>query len=146
MSSMQAALGLAQTERLDELIARKREIFDWYAKRLADVSGISLNNPGPDVRASYWMVSAVWDEAVGMDTRGMRTFLGDSGIDTRPFFSPLSSLAAYKHLPGVGSYREKNTVSYRLKNHGINLPSSLTLKEAEVAYVCKKIREVIVGE
>jgi len=140
MSSMQAALGLAQTERLDELIARKRQAFRWYAERLGDVPGIALNNPGPHVNGTYWMASIVWDAALGLGKKDVRDALAPHGIDTRPFFSPLSSLRAYSHLPGITACRDRNPVSYRLRDNGINLPSSLMITEAEVDLVCTQVR------
>lgn len=139
MSSMQAALGLAQTERLDELIAKKREAFTWYAQRLSGVSGITMNNPGPDVKSTYWMASIVWDDSFGLSKKDVRDALASHGIDTRPFFSPLSSLGAYKKLPGIEAYRTRNPVSYRLRDNGINLPSSLELNEAQIDFVCRHL-------
>lgn len=142
MSSMQAALGLAQTERLDELIAKKREIFRWYSERLAGIPGILLNNPGPGVDGTYWMVSIVWENRFGVSKKDVRDALSIHGMDTRPFFSPLSSLGAYQNLPGIGDCRQKNPVSYRLRDSGINLPSSLSLVENEVELICSVVRKI----
>jgi perosamine synthetase len=142
MSSMQAALGLAQTERLDELIAKKREAFGWYAQRLSGIPGIALNNPGPEVHGTYWMASIVWDESFGLSKKHVRDALAPHGIDTRPFFSPLSSLGAYQHLPGIHACRDRNPVSYKLRDHGINLPSSLSLGESDVDVVCRAIKRL----
>jgi perosamine synthetase len=142
MSSMQAALGLAQTERLDELIAKKREIFRWYAERLSDIPGIFLNNPGPGVEGTYWMVSIVWESRFGVNKKDVRDALSTHGMDSRPFFSPLSSLGAYQNLPGIENYQQRNPVSYRLRDSGINLPSSLMLEEGGVALVCAVVRKL----
>ena len=62
MSSMQAALGLAQLERVNELIERKRLIFDWYRQELAGIPGLAMNYEAPETKNTYWMVSAVLDE------------------------------------------------------------------------------------
>jgi perosamine synthetase len=142
MSSMQAALGLAQIERIDELMTRKREVFSWYAERLSGVPGIHINDPGPGVEASYWMVSVVWDESFELDKQMVRDHLAKLQIDSRPFFSPLSSLQAYRGFPGVESCRSRNPVSYMLNDYGINLPSSLTITRAEVDFVCTKLLEL----
>ncbi len=142
MSSMQAALGLAQIERIDELMTRKREIFRWYAEHLSDVPDIHINDPGTDVQASFWMASIVWDKSYGIDKRVVRDYLASHGIDSRPFFSPLSSLQAYRSFPGVEHCRSKNPVSYMLNDYGINLPSSLTITRAEVDFVCKRLLEL----
>ncbi len=142
MSSMQAALGLAQTERLDELIAKKRQAFLWYSERLSGIPGIALNNPGPNVEGTYWMASIVWDDSTTLGKKDVRDALAPHGIDTRPFFSPLSSLGAYQNLPGVADCRTRNPVSYRLRDKGINLPSSLGLTEAEVDFVCGHLKNL----
>jgi perosamine synthetase len=139
---MQAALGLARTERLDELIAWKREAFGWYAERLSGLPCIALNNPGSDVESTYQMVSLVWEEAHNFTKQKLSKLLSAQFIDTRPFFCPLSSLGAYRDLPGVSDYRVRNHVSYRLANQGINLPSSLALTEVEVDRVCSVIRRI----
>lgn len=62
MSSMQAALGLAQLERIEELIARKRERFAWYQEELAGVEGVTLNYKAPSTKNTYWMVTAIIDK------------------------------------------------------------------------------------
>ena len=87
MSSMQAALGLAQLERIDELIDRKRQIFSWYRERLRDVDTIVLNAEPDNTLNSYWMVTAVWSEQLNLDKHDLRTQLAEHHIDSRPFFS-----------------------------------------------------------
>lgn len=136
MSSMQAALGLAQTERLDELISKKRQAFQWYNDRLSKIPGLALNNPGTDVEATYWMVSAVWDSTLGLGKKDVRNLLAAHDIDSRPFFSPLSSLGAYQDLSRNVDFRQRNPVSYLLRDNGINLPSSLQITEDQVEKVC----------
>lgn len=142
MSSMQAALGLAQIERLDELIKRKREAFHWYSDQLSGIKGIKLNEPGPDVLATYWMVSIVWDPSFVITKRQVRDRLEAKGIDSRPFFSPLSSLQAYTHHSENRHFNSINPTSYMLREHGINLPSSLLLTESQAHQVCDCIGEI----
>jgi perosamine synthetase len=136
MSALQAALGLVQLERLEELVARKREIFAWYRDRLGDIEGITLNAEPEGVRNTYWMVTAIFDEETGVEERPLAAWLTEHGIATRPFFHPLSALPAYAGYPGVAEARAVNTVSTRLAKHGINLPSALMLDEEQVDYVC----------
>lgn len=90
MSSLQAAFGLAQIERIEELIARKREIFAWYQEGLADVAGITLNVEPAGTRNSYWMVTAILDATLGIDKEELIKRLAEKNIDSRPFFYPLS--------------------------------------------------------
>lgn len=132
MSAMQAALGLAQFERLDELIARKREIFGWYRERLAGVASIGLNNEAPDVFNSYWMVTALTN--VNKETLIPR--LRDRGVDVRPFFYPLSALPAYRDHPSSAGARERNPTAYAISPRGVNLPSGYNMTPALVGQVC----------
>ncbi len=143
MSSMQAALGLAQLERIDELISRKREIFGWYRGQLAGATGVTLNHETPGTVNTYWMVTAILDEKLGIDKRRLMEVMAERGIDCRPFFHPLSSLPAYEHLPQAQQARQRNLVSYRISPYGINLPSSLNMTEEKVRYVCNAVKDVL---
>lgn len=148
MSSMQAALGLAQLERIDELIAAKRTAFGWYrdAIDVGPLTGaVTLNAEPAGVVNSYWMVTAILSPELNLTKEVVIDELGRRGIDSRPFFDPLSSLDAYRDLPGARIARERNAVSYRLAPLGINLPSSLALTERDVAYVCRELADVLVA-
>lgn len=143
MSSMQAALGLAQLERIDELIDRKREIFGWYKEELEGVEKITLNYELPGAKNSYWMVTVVLDRTYGIEKETLQEQLSAEGIDCRPFFHPLSSIPAYAALPQSREARERNRVSYETCPYGINLPSGLTLTRANVQYVCDKLKQLL---
>jgi perosamine synthetase len=143
MSSMQAALGLAQLERIDEIVARKREAFGWYAEELAGLEGVRLNHEPPGTQNAYWMVTAVWPPERGLKKTELMARLAERGIDSRPFFSPLSSLPAYAHLPQAADARARNRVAYALGDHGVNLPSSLRLTREQVARVGAALREAL---
>jgi len=139
MTALQAALGIAQLERIDELLEHKRRTFGWYRDRLP---GITLNEPIPGSASVYWMVTAIV-EGIGKDV--MQEELAARGIDSRPFFHPLSSLPAYENEPDVARAREANRVSYALSPYGINLPSALSLDEAAVDRVCREFLEIVRG-
>ena len=143
MSSLQAALGLAQLERIDELVARKREIFSWYGEALAGIDGISLNAEPEGTRNSYWMVTAVIAPFWGLTKERLAMMLGDAGIDTRPFFYPLSSLPAYANSPQAEAAARQNRVAYDIGGRGINLPSALNLTREQVTYVCDQLRTAL---
>jgi perosamine synthetase len=136
MSSLQAALGLAQLERVEELIDRKRRIFSWYQKRLAGLAGVTLNHEPPGTKNTYWMVTVLWSEKFGLDKPKLMQLLTEKGIDSRPFFHPLSNIPAYENSEQARRARARNTVSYGLAPRGINLPSGLNLTEEKVKYVC----------
>jgi perosamine synthetase len=134
MSSMQAALGLAQLERIGELVDRKREIFGWYRERLSD--HVQLNAEPPETRNSFWMVTAVVPDDSPRNAFDLMTGFDAAGIDTRPLFHPLSSLPAYDDCREAKVARERNAVSYSLDGRGLNLPSALSLTEDDVDVVC----------
>jgi perosamine synthetase len=143
MSNVQAALGLAQLERLDEIVARKREVFASYAEELAGIEGLTLNAEPRGVRNSYWMVTAVLDPGRGLAKEELGRALGERGVDTRPFFYPLSSLPACAQMPDAARAREENVESYRLSPYGVNLPSSPRLTNDDVRRVCRALRDVL---
>jgi perosamine synthetase len=143
MSSVQAALGLAQLERIDELVDRKRAIFDWYRRELADIPGVTLNEEPPNTRNSYWMVTVIVDPVYGRSKEQILVHLRERGIDCRPFFYPLSSLEAYASLAASAGAAERNPVSYRISATGVNLPSALSLTQPDVARVCESLRDLL---
>lgn len=143
MSSMQAALGLAQLERIVDLVERKREIFDWYRTELADVPEISLNPEAPGTKNTYWMVSAILDPRLELPKQRCMELLSARGIDSRPFFHPLSSIPAYCGTSQARAAASRNVVSYELSPWGINLPSGFNLDAATVARIGNELRAII---
>ena len=143
MSSMQAALGLAQLERIDELMNIKREIFHWYTEELSDIGGLTLNPQPPTTKNAFWMITALLDPGRGIKKGYLQCQLTERNIDSRPFFSPLSSIPAYQHLKQANEARQRNYVSYRICPYGINLPSALNLDHERVKYVCTVLKEII---
>jgi perosamine synthetase len=145
MSSMQAALGLAQLERIDELIQRKREQFEWYKQELAGIDGITLNAEPVGSLNTYWMVTIVLDPKLGLNKTQLMELLSLRGIDTRPFFHPLSSIPAYEDLEQAHIARQRNKVVYRISPYAINLPSALRLNKEEIKSVCHALLDVLSG-
>lgn len=137
MSSMQAALGLGQIERVEELVERKRAIFGWYRERLGRVPGLTLNAEIPQGRNSYWMVTALAPPDLPVRKEDLMARLSSEAIDSRPFFHPLTSLPAYENEPGVAEARARNVVSYDLGRRGLNLPCGLDMTEEKVERVCR---------
>lgn len=145
MSPVQAALGLAQTERAAELVAKKREIFSWYAERLAGVEGVVLNAEPEGVTNSYWMVTTIFSSDLKANKFDIREEMNARNIDTRPFFSPLSSLKAFRRRKTAREARGRNRVSYDIAGRGLNLPSGLMLTESDVDRVCAELKDVLAG-
>jgi len=141
MSNLQAALGLAQLERIEELVARKQEIFSWYEKRLRNIVGLAWNHEIEGIKNSYWMVTAIIDKQLGISKERLIALMSVKNVDCRPFFYPLSSLPAYENIVQASQVRAMNPVSYAISPFGINLPSALSLQEKDVDYVCEALSQ-----
>jgi perosamine synthetase len=135
MSNIQAAIGCAQVERIDELIAGKRRVFAAYAARLGDLP-ITMNPEPAGMRNGYWMPSIVVDKGVPFDREALLAEFAAHEIDGRVFFWPLSMLPMFEE-------RRENVVSYGLYGRAINLPSYHDLTETEIDRVCAIVRRRI---
>jgi perosamine synthetase len=143
MTSMQAALGLAQLERIEELLEHKRKTFKWYQEELNGVDGVRLNCGAPDTRPVYWMVTVMLDPKFNLPKERLMEKMSERKIDCRPFFHPLSSIPAYRDTEQARQARTRNQVSYRLAPYGLNLPSSLSMTREKVEIVCSALKEIL---
>ena len=143
MSPIQAALGLAQLERLEELVNMKRSIFAWYREMLAPCTQLSMNPDCEYVYNSYWMSTVLLEAGFDLGKEDLFDQLRGRGIDVRPFFYPLSALPAYKSLPDVKFARERNCNAYAISRRGVNLPSALSLTKLDVARVCEVLVDIV---
>lgn len=116
MSNIQAAIGCAQIEPVDELIQEKRRVFLSYSEALAGVFGIAMN-PEPDgTQNGFWMPIVVFDESTGVTRERLLDVFREENIDARVFFWPLSSLPPFEPVPA-------NTLAYGLPQRAVNLLS-----------------------
>lgn len=131
MSNLQAALGCAQIERVEELVAAKRRIFEAYREHLA---GLPLRwNPEPAGTVNgYWMPTIVVDEAAPFDREALLQALHQQSIDGRVFFWPLSELPMFERRPD-------HPVAQSLYRRGLNLPSYHDLTALDIERVCRPI-------
>jgi len=143
MSAFQAAFGLAQIERVEELIARKRQIFAWYRDALQNLEGITLNAEPQGTLNSYWMVTVIADPGFGLDKFALMDAFKERNIDTRPFFSPLSSLPAFADRPESSVHMPEHPVGATIANYGINLPSGYHMTEETVRRVTDALRQIL---
>lgn len=135
MSNLQAAIGVGQLERIDALIARKREIFAAYRAALGDLRGATLN-PEPAGRVNgAWMPTVVFDDASGVTREALQAAFAAENIDARVFFHPLSSLPMFQPKP-------ENRLAYSLPTRAINLPSYHDMTDGEIGRVVQVVREV----
>jgi len=134
LSNLQAAIGLGQLERVEQLVDAKRRIFDWYADGLEGVAGIELSHEAPWGRSIHWMTSIRVLPEAGLTRDDLRGALRAEGVDTRPVFPAISRYPMWspRQLPG--------RVADLVGRQGINLPSGVCLRRADVERVCATIR------
>jgi len=133
MSNVQAAIGCAQVQRIEELISVKRAVFSAYAQGVAELKGIHLNPEPIGVKNGYWMPTAVFDKALNITCETLRPRFLEAGVDARVFFHPLSSLPMF-------SGHVKNRVAYDIQNRAINLPSYHDMSESDVAHILNVLK------
>lgn len=124
MSNIQAAIGCAQVERIEELILKKRDIFSYYRERLDGVAGVTLNPEPPGVTIGAWMPTAVFSSATGVTREMLQAAYAALNVDARVFFHPLSSLPMFEEV-------RENVLAYDIPNRAINLPSYHDMTRAD---------------
>ena len=141
MTNLQAALGVAQVERVEEFVAIKRRLGAAYRMQLASIPGLRFQVEKPWARCVYWMYCVEIDEACGFGAAAAQRALADRGIATRPFFLGLHEQPAAHDLGlFIG---EKHPVSERIARQGFYLPSGLTLTEDQVGEVVSAVGMVM---
>ncbi len=131
MSNIQAALGLAQFERLDELISKKREIFSWYENRLSQYHDIKLNKEADWAHSIYWMTSINLIKK-SMSRDELMKKMKEDNIDTRPVFPTISKYPMW--------YSDcDNPIATSISENSINLPSGHNLTKDDINLVCDSI-------
>jgi perosamine synthetase len=136
ISNIQAAIGCAQMERIEELIEKKIFIFFEYHKLLSQMN-ITMNPIPKDknTQYGYWMPTVVFDEQLNIDREKLLQKFNDNNIDGRVFFYPLSSLPMFKE-------KKENVISYDIFKRGINLPSYHEIVNQDMA----RVVEIILNE
>lgn len=132
LTNVQAAIGLAQVERIEEMIEEKRRIAQWYEGGLKEIKGISLPPEASWAKNVYWMYSILVEDEFGLGRDEVMLRLQEKGIDTRPFFCPIHTMPPYQS-------EESLPVAEELARKGINLPSGITLTRKEVEYICETL-------
>jgi perosamine synthetase len=125
MSNVTAAIGLAQLERADELLRRKRELAEAYFRRCAP---LEFHRETPSAVHSYWLISALARSQKERDA--LRAHLAQAGVETRPVQPPIHTQPAY-----TDTFRRR-TIADDLHERGLNLPSWPDLSEAELERIC----------
>lgn len=134
LTNLQAAVGVAQLERFDEIIHKKMKVFDWYSKYLRKISAVSqMPFIDENILNSNWLYTIVLDEKIPINKLILK--LKEAGIETRPVFYPLDMMPPYE------SYRKSSSLqqSYRVSTHGISLPTSITLDEKKIQIITNEL-------
>jgi len=138
--NVQAALGYAQFQRIDELVEKKRWIWKGFKERLRDVPDILLNPEPADVTNGVWATALVFGKSHGMTRDKALTEVPKLGLPVRPFFYPLSFLPAFDR---EAEGRRDNPVAYDVSEHGINLPCAMNLTDADLDRYSAGIRQLL---
>lgn len=131
MTNLQAAIGLAQTEAMADLVAARRRNAMLYNKLLADIPGITTPAELPGCKNVYWMYSVMVQDEFGLTRDQLRHFLAREGIETRTFFIPMHFQPIYYHTFKGQRYPVAENLCYR----GFYYPSSSSLTEREIRYI-----------
>ena len=142
MSNLQAAVGLAQLERLDDFVARKRAMGRCYSDLLAGCEGVELPPAAADYAESiYWVYGIVLEDSIACDAAGMIDRLAALGVGCRPFFCPMHQQPA---LLKRGLFAgESYPVAERLYRRGFYLPSGLALTHDQMVRVAEALRTAL---
>lgn len=139
MSNVQAAIGCAQMERINELVQRKRDILHYYMKRFAHLAEVSMNEESPWAITGAWMPNIVFSPDTGIRRDVLFEKFTKANIDARVMFHPLSSLPMFVQCPN-------NFWAYDIPPRAINLPSYHDLTDAEQDRVIAVIRDLMEGK
>lgn len=142
LTNMQAAIGLAQVEQLDETVARKREIGRQYSELLSSLSGVKLPVSRTDyAEGLYWVFSVILDDEMEMDAKAAMAALAEQKIGTRPFFWPMHMQPVFKKM---GLFADISCpVAERIAKRGFYIPSGLALTTLQMQRVAAVMHKVL---
>lgn len=131
ITNVQAAIGCAQLEQLEQFIEARKNVFNGYYKRLSGIKEISLNRTLDNARNAYWMICLELDGASGADRDDFIKRLRAKGVDTRPYFYPMSKMPYLE---------DANTpIAHEISQKGLNLPTMVDLTEDDLDIICEVI-------
>lgn len=135
MPNLPAALAAAQLDRMDELLARKREIWSWYEKHLGDAPRVQLIREAPGTRSTYCYPPLLLRPDARLTRAELFARLKEDHIDARPAQPRQSRMPMFRQ-------NADTPVSARIESHGVLLPGAFCLTEEDVATVCRRLREL----
>lgn len=137
MTNLQAAVGLAQSERFKQLLKLRIKNAEYYNNLLKNIKGIRLPPKIKGIKNVYWMYAILVEDEFGIDRDALRRHLAECSIETRTFFIPM-------HLQPIYYPRykkEKFPVAENLCKRGMYLPSGATLKKKDIEYIADCIKQ-----
>jgi perosamine synthetase len=141
LTNLQAALGVAQLERMEQIVACKRSMGQTYNLLLKDIDRLKLPAEEPWAKSVYWMYGVVLLDKAGMDANELAQRLKERGVETRPFFLGMHEQPVLKKR---GLFMDENyPVTERLARRGLYLPSGLALTEEQLKQVSGALHEVL---
>jgi len=139
MTNIQAAIGVAQMERVSEFVLRKRWIAEHYKQCLSDVKNITLPGEFGEVYNSYWFYTIVLANGLSSSRDSIINDLIENGVEVRPVFNPMHIMPVYSPYRVSGeNYPVANSLA-----QGISLPSSVTITESDIHRVCSVLRNLL---
>jgi perosamine synthetase len=142
LSNVQAALGVAQLERLDEFVAKKKRIGRLYTESLFEIAGIQLPLAETVYAENlYWVYGLVLDAEIPFDAQAAMNLLAQNQIGSRPFFFPMHEQPVFKRM---GLFNEVSCpVAERLARRGFYIPSGLTLTDEQIEEVVQTLKAIM---
>lgn len=142
LTNIQAAVGLAQLERIELFIKKRRELAKKYNELLKNVKGITLPPEKPWAKNVYWMYSVLINDDFPINRDELIERLDKAGIETRRFFYPMNEMKPYQDKDTKDKSKSEKQiypVSKKLAEQGINLPTFVEITEEEIKTVVKAI-------
>lgn len=141
MTNLQAALGVAQLERIDQVIDRKRKNAELYNSQLKGIPGFAPPPEAPWVRSVFWLYTVLVKDSLGISRNRLIRELGRRGFEARPAFCLISNMPPYRN----GAH-QKFPVAQKIARAGLSLPSSPLLKAVDIQRICNAIRGLVNGK
>lgn len=135
LTNLQAALGCAQMERIEELMQKRQQIYEWYQENLNQQTGIRLNRTNDWASNCYWLICV---ELEGFDEKTRDEFmktLKEKGVDSRPYFYPMSAMPYFETA--------ETPITHQVYQKGLSLPTYFDLQKEDVVHICTVFKQCL---
>jgi perosamine synthetase len=144
ITNVQAALGVGQVKRIEEIVQKKRHIAHRYNELLKGFADIELHKEQPWARHVHWVYGLIVSEKRGADCKWLMKALQEKGIETRPFFLGMHEQPVFQKM---GLFKgERYPVAERLAKWGFYIPSGLTITDQQIDYIAASLKECLVSQ